>query len=392
MNKELPLNKTDIKGMISSALLAEMDYGKKLAHTCRGELSQTFIPCGSKLPDTDGILERIALQFGFKAVDELKGLTTAEMASRILSVCAGRPDKLTFFTSGSTGTPVPNASDYELLEQEALALAKLFPKCKRIVSLVPRHHIYGFLFSILLPKVLDIPANHVPPMPTVDMLNSLRAGDLVIAFPLLWTRLEQLRHPFSQNIRGVTSTGPCPAEVIKRLCSLGLESMTEVYGSSETGGVGYRLNPDNYYTLLPHWRKKEAHELERLKNNHSGYISYSLQDSLEWQDDKHFKPLRRKDNAVQVAGVNVYPSRIESFFSGLKQVSQCSIRLMTPDEGDRLKIFIVPSAEAKETSSAELEKILREAAGAYLTPPERPGSYTFGDILPRTVMGKLTNW
>lgn len=392
MNEKFTLNKNDIKGMISSALLAEMDYGKKLAHTCSGELSETFIPSGNNLPDTDRILERIALQFGFKAFGELKGLTIAEMASHILSFCTGRPEKLTFFTSGSTGTPVPNASYLELLEQEVLALVKLFPRGKRIVSLVPRHHIYGFLFSVLLPKVLDIPANHVPPMPTVGMLKSLRDGDLVIAFPLLWTRLEQLRHPFSQNIRGVTSTGPCPADVIKKLCSLGLESMTEVYGSSETGGVGYRSNPDNYYTLLPHWRKKEPHELERQKTDHSGFITYTLQDSLEWQDEKHFKPLHRKDKAVQVAGVNVYPSKIKAFFCALEKVSQCSIRLMTPDEGDRLKIFIVPSAEAKETSSAELEKILREAAGAYLTPPERPGSYTFGDILPRTTMGKLTNW
>lgn len=61
---------------------------------------------------------------------------------------------------------------------------------------------------------------------------------------------------------------------------------------------------------------------------------------------------------------------------------------MRHDEGERLKIFIVPAANH---DPLHIEKQLR-AAAATLSTHERPGSYTFGPVIPVSSMGKQQDW
>ena len=89
---------------------------------------------------------------------------------------------LTFRTSGSSGAPKSCTHALALLWQEADALAALLPGRRRIVSLMPAHHIYGFLFTVLLPQRLALgPADvidlrgHAPGA----LAAQLRAGDQI---------------------------------------------------------------------------------------------------------------------------------------------------------------------------------------------------------------------
>ncbi|NDV26742.1 4-coumarate--CoA ligase [Desulfovibrio sp. JC010] len=386
MSATLTLTTQDIGEMISSALLAEMDYSRKL-ELCQGQsLADGFIPGDGIFQNPEAILERIATQFGVDPA-QLYGNSIARMAERVFKQTNGRPHSLTFFTSGSTGTPVPAKSDFADLEQEIHSLAKLFADRKQIVSFVPRHHIYGFLFSILLPKALDIPVEYWPPLPGAEQIKKMRSGDLIIAFPLLWNKLQKLDCRFPENVFGVTSTGPCPAQTITGLQAQGLARMTEVYGSSETGGVGYRHDPAQMYSLLDHWENTGDSTIVRTSMDGTRR-SHKLQDNLQWQG-KRFSPLKRTDKAVQVGGINVYPARVEKIFRELPKVKECSVRLMRPEEGERLKIFIVP---ASETENAALEKELRNLVIDKLSRFEMPGKYDFGPALPVSDMGKLCDW
>ena len=63
---------------------------------------------------------------------------------------------LTFRTSGSAGTPRRCTHALATLWQETQVLAGLVPGRRRILSAVPSHHIYGFLFTALLPRALGI--------------------------------------------------------------------------------------------------------------------------------------------------------------------------------------------------------------------------------------------
>ncbi len=44
---------------------------------------------------------------------------------------------------------------------------------------------------------------------------------------------------------------------------------------------------------------------------------------------------------MQVAGINLYPERIAGIIREYPGVAEAEVRLMRPDEGDRLKAFIV---------------------------------------------------
>lgn len=69
---------------------------------------------------------------------------------------------LTFHTSGSTG--VPKACRHtlaDLLEETAELAILCGPDRRRILVAVPGHHIYGFLFAVLLPQALGLSTDAV---------------------------------------------------------------------------------------------------------------------------------------------------------------------------------------------------------------------------------------
>ena len=73
-------------------------------------------------------------------------------------IAEGSERGLAFKTSGSTGEPRFITQDFAALAQETEALAEIFNGATRIVALVPAHHIYGFLFTVLLPGTAPAPA------------------------------------------------------------------------------------------------------------------------------------------------------------------------------------------------------------------------------------------
>jgi long-chain acyl-CoA synthetase len=324
----------------------------------------------------------------------VSGATLDDWAQTALEAWRRRPTEIVFMTSGSTGAPVPCRQKTALLEQEIMAQADIHAGCRRIVALVPRHHIYGFLFTILLPKALNIPVLELAPVPAAISTAGLGPGDLVVAFPLFWKSLADLGRPLPDGLQGVTSTGPCPADSIHALLALGLTRMTEVYGSSETGGLGYRHQPTDAYTLFPFWQQERAiasppSALRRRMPEGGTTGPYPLPDIVEWEDTRHFRPVRRTDKAVQVAGVNVHPNKIAALLRTHPLVRDCAVRLMRPEEGQRLKAFVVGRGG---TDPAALRRKLKAWAGDRLSAAELPKSWTFGPALPVNSLGKASDW
>ena len=99
-------------------------------------------------------------------------------------------------------------------------------------------------------------------------------------------------------------------------------------------------------------------------------------------------PLKRSDACVQVAGVNVFPKRVETVLSAHPAVKACRVRLMRPEEGERLKAFIV----LNDGYSPGHLGIIRTYLGQRLTVHELPRSFTFGNELPVSSMEKDADW
>lgn len=343
-------------------------------------------------PDLPALHGSIQAFFGLNSINPPEaGEKVEAYARRLRRAWLESSRQIIFHTSGSTGRPKPSPHSEMMLRQEMAAAAALFPGARRIAAAVPLLHSYGFVFGLLLPKALEIEGIDLPPLPGL-LTNMLQPGDLLVGFPLLFSRLSG---PVPATTRALSSTSPCPESLFEQMRGHGFEAFSEIYGSSETGAMAARFAPGPF-ELLSYWRRLDDDHLTRepcggaLPRLGCGPgLVYPLPDHLRWSGQRRFEPVGRRDQAVQVGGVNVYPGRVAELIGSHPQVMDCAVRLMGPEEGERLKAFVVPRPGADEN------KIRRELSGLFrsrLDPPERPGSLVFGQALPRSISGKAADW
>lgn len=288
---------------------------------------------------------------------------------------------LTVRTSGSTGTPALCRHAVSDLVEEARFLATQIAGRRRVVALVPAHHLYGIIWTALLPAVMDIPVVVRAPGAPLDLTN----GDLVVAVPDQWRMLSRLIRTFPDNIVGVSSAAPLDDQLGLSLLASGLSRLLDIYGSSETGGIAMRELPASAYGLLPRWRLAPyGHDDWQLTDQDERH--HVLPDHVERVGECSLRPIRRRDGAVQVAGHNVWPMRVVEALCQIDGVADAAVRLHADG---RLKAFIVPDDD-RELS--ELAIIVERHAADRLSPPERPRHVRFGAALPRNAMGKLEDW
>lgn len=298
--------------------------------------------------------------------------------------------QLAFRTSGSTGTPKTVHHSLSRLLQEVDTLATIFPGRRRVLAAVPAHHIYGFLFTVLLPQklnahVIDLRA-HAPAAARAQ----LREGDLLVAHPAFWNAFVRAGNGTPADVFGVTSTAPCPPETCRLVLSSGLAGLVEIYGCSETAGVGWRGAPDVPFQLFPHWQPgEEPCSLLRIAPD-SEATAAQVPDRLAWLSERSFLVDGRRDDAVQVGGVNVFPAAVRSKLLEHPAVQDAAVRLMREGEGARLKAFIVPSDPSADF--AELRQHLARWCDARFSAPERPKAFNFGPRLPSGTLGKPADW
>lgn len=322
----------------------------------------------------------------------LRFQTLGEWASLVLTARQRGSKDVTFATSGSTGTPKQCLQQWDDLVAETTFFAKYFSSDftlapQRIISLSPCHHIYGFIFSILLPLQLQLPVMRAPIALSIIQQRKLRAGDLMIGFPFIWRQLSRQGTRFPSGVTAITSTGPCDPTIIRELSNQGVDCMVEVYGSSETAGIGVRSDPGLPFQLLPRWQR--GSHANTLADCETG-AEYELSDRMKWLGHAHFLPEGRRDEVVQVAGMNVFPSRIAERLQCLPEIASAAVRLMSALEGDRLKAFIVPAEDYVDQEA--LDALLHAWCMRNLTAVERPKAFTFGLTLPQNLMGKQSDW
>lgn len=337
-----------------------------------------------KLPPTvtAQAFEKMAIFFGYKnrTFSSISQLVDHAYTSFI------KRKQITFLTSGSTGNSKHCVHPLSMLLEESYGLKPLFGQVRRVVSFVPSSHLYGFTFTVMLPHMLDVPVVCLPALPSQNWDALLQTGDLLVGFPLFWQYILKSGTHFKPGLHALSATAPCKDEIINGLFQVGISYFTEIYGASETGVIGTRHCAGEAFTLMPFWQLSEDKtKIKRL----SQPTWTAIPDNVEFSPDgKTLRPLGRKDLCVQVAGLNVFPKRVEKILSSHPAVQDCRVRLMRPEEGTRLKAFVV----LKEGFSAEILSQLRAYLQARLTVHEMPRAFTFGEHLPYAALGKDCDW
>jgi len=294
---------------------------------------------------------------------------------------------ITFFTSGSTGQPKRCAHPMDALVRESMHWASQFRDRRRILRAVPSHHIYGFLFALMLPARLGIPVLDVRDALPPGVLARTEPGDLLIGHPCFFAFAagdSDVR--VADDVVAVTSTGQCPAFVWDALADVGVVRMLEVYGSSECAGIGSRWAASDPFALLPWWVVEPGRE-RLLRADAEACIAA---DRWEWVDGRRFRVHGRLDGAVQVAGENVFPGRVRDVLLGHPEVADAAVRPTGSGVSLRLKAFVVPAQPDADPAALRLDLVPWLAER--LRPAERPRRIDIGPVLPQTPAGKPADW
>ncbi len=313
--------------------------------------------------------------------------SVAEWVELVEQSLAEAGTHLTFQTSGSTGVPKKCTHSIADLMAEVESWAGIIERPDHIISLVPSHHIYGTIWTGLLPDHWGIDCTNRRFSAASALTETQPGKTLVIGTPALWQYVARSLLVFPAGVTGVTSTAPMPAQLAQQLGAQKLESLIEIYGSSETGGIGWRRDHTAPYALLSHWQRADASSL--IRSGVQGEQSrYDFMDEIDWHDERHLTVSGRRDGAVQIGGHNVFPEQIRQRLLGHADIADAAIRL-EPANG-RLKAFIVPKGEG-EDPNALIDRIESWCAGEFKA-AERPKRFAVGDALPRNAMGKLRDW
>ncbi len=376
------LKRSDIERMISDLLRTEL--ARHQADALAVFETDNADDLLTRLPQEllSSAFTKASVLFGYAT----RAFSTLELMTDYAYASFLKNRQITFLTSGSCGEPKPCVHTSEMIREEAFGVAGEFKNIRRIVSLVPASHLYGFTFTVALPHALNVPVISLPALPTQAWDKILQPGDLLVGFPLFWNYFLRAGNTFPAGVEALSSTAPCKDEIIQGLYEAGAVNFTEIYGASETGAMARRHRAGEPFELFDFWEINAQSIPPQIKR-------FSQPNWILLPDEVHVHertlvPLKRTDSCVQVAGINVYPKQVEAVLTEHPAVKACRVRLMRPEEGERLKAFIV----FNEGYSTDHLGIIRTYLTKRLTVHEMPRAFSFGEELPVSSLGKDADW
>jgi acyl-coenzyme A synthetase/AMP-(fatty) acid ligase len=262
----------------------------------------------------------------------------------------------------------------------------------RTLSIVPPHHIYGLLFGVLVPTCGGGAFHHEGPHDVDGLDAALRDEvDMLVSVPAHLRSLRFAEEDVLPAVKRVFSSGaPLPADTAKDLHKRAGWTITEVLGSSETGGIGWRDRTDAPATP---WQpfpgvKVDAGDGE-LMLLESPLLSANVPqpfiggDRVRPLPDGRFEHLGRADGVLKIGSTRVSVAELAARLAEIDGVNDAAV---LPVE--------VGGARGIETWAALVAprldaKTVRTALRKWLNPVVIPRRFRFVDALPRQASGKL---
>lgn len=258
-----------------------------------------------------------------------------------------------FYTSGSTGEPkrIERTLKQLLLEVQGLEQTFHLPQDCVILATVSHQHIYGLLFKLLWslysgrcfysPQLLF-------PEDVIIVQQKLAQQNCVVSSPALLKRWAK-DLPLQHCINVFSSGGKLESGIRPQLN----QTVTEILGSSETGGIAYRDHDDAYWQAFDDVEVLIEQQCLKVRTAHA-YSSDWIEtgDRAEWHniENSHsmFKLLGRADRIIKLEEKRLSLDAIEQQILSLSQVSQCRALLTEHQQRQMLACVVVLNAEARQ--------------------------------------------
>lgn len=310
--------------------------------------------------------------------------------------------QLYFYTSGSTGQPKRIPRTLKQLFNEVIGLNSSFhlPAQAIAIATVSHQHIYGLLFKLLWPLMsgrsfydvqLAFPEDVVALQKKISTFNT---SNYVISSPALLKRWEQdIELIHCSNI--YSSGGKLEAGIRPNLNV----QISEIFGSSETGGIAYRHQDNDAWTPFANVEVKASDNGElAVKANHAFTAEWILTgDKIDIADRQNvkspFQLLGRLDRIVKLEEKRLSLDAIEQTILRLPEVAQIHVLVLEQAARQRLAGVVVLSQQGQQKLAqqgkakfvAELKISLSEKLEAIAIPKQ----WRFLAKLPQNAQSKL---
>ncbi|MBI3897947.1 MAG: acyl--CoA ligase [Gammaproteobacteria bacterium] len=335
-------------------------------------------------------------------------VVVGEMSTSLATGVIAGDAAIDLYTSGTTGTPkrirknlLQLAAEIDVLEQvwgETLATST-------VVGTVPHHHIYGLLFRLLWPLAAGRPFDVMACSGPDELLPRLRqfGRAVIVSSPAQLSRLPELMDltMLAAHARLVFSSGgplsPKTAQIYRGAIGC---APTEVYGSSETGGIGWRIQTDDNdgdaWTPLPRVAVRRGDDgALHVRSPFAGAdAELATADAVDRLADGRFRLRGRLDRVVKIEEKRLSLTEMEERLRGHPWVRDAGV---VPVDGARrlLGAVVALTAEGRErlvhagkrTTSGELKQFL----GQYYELPLLPRRWRFPEVMPLNERGKVSS-
>jgi acyl-coenzyme A synthetase/AMP-(fatty) acid ligase len=382
---------TEDRGFIMAAILAALSGGPDLIlpHVLTDQVIMNA--CAARKTQTVLSEKKIKLPGGLKQIIPADAVSSAGRTGISRDIHA---PFLWLYSGGSTGMPIIWPKTPMNLLGEAIFLKDHFKITRDdiILASVSPRHIYGLLFSVLLPFVAQAGVvNDSPVFPAEVSRSALSSKATVyVGAPLHYKGLAA-GSPGLKNIRLAFSSGG----FLDKVHSLAFSGMAnapveEVYGSTETGGIANRsiMRGETGFKAFPVVRLKIEENRLCVK---SPFISPGLPldgdgyfrtgDRVGGHSEGVFELSGRVDNVVKVGGNRVELDAVEQKLRALESITDIFIFQVSAKQGrdNEVSALVVSNADIKE-----LKRLFRKA----LNPVEMPRYILKVDTIPLTPAGK----
>jgi acyl-coenzyme A synthetase/AMP-(fatty) acid ligase/uncharacterized membrane protein/3-hydroxymyristoyl/3-hydroxydecanoyl-(acyl carrier protein) dehydratase len=310
--------------------------------------------------------------------------------------------EIILFTSGTTGRP--KAVHQRLVEFELdnkFIISKWGDEIlkRKFLSTVSHHHIYGLLFSVLLPFTCGVPFRRKRVEFPEEFEKFTGDSYMIVTVPAFLKRAVEIKKGAAFNLNDPwiwSSGGVLNFETAKSVNELFGFWPLEVYGSTETSGIAYRQSKnglewtpfDNAY-ISKNYDGCLVVRSPYIKDP-KGFITGDLVDIL---DDGRFLLNGRADSIVKIEEKRISLPEIESRLTQSGFVSDARALAMTSDTGRQfLAAAVVFNAAGKEKFNG-MEKYLvnkwfREYLSRFFELALIPKRWRYVDFLPLDAQGK----
>ena len=308
---------------------------------------------------------------------------------------------MVMYTSGTTGEPKMVPKMFSQFENELFELVKVFGDGwveRKVYSTVNHHHIYGLLFTVLLPTATGLPYRRHRIDYPAELENIKGEAAVIASSPAYLKRLAaDAEKPIAFKTIPIiySSGGPLPEEVARKCESITGFWTMEIYGSTETGGIAYRQSKNG-----PIWKPFEVCKMSIGENDclnvKSSYIlepeGFTTGDLVEIYDDGRFLLKGRADSIVKIEEKRISLPEVEN---RLKQSGLVQDVRVVPMIGKRqyLAAAIVLNAEGRrkfmDCPKLEMNNYFKQHLSQFIENTVSPKKWRYLEELPQDTQGKI---